>query len=211
MYIIAMLTMLIDHIGIVFAPDQLWLRMVGRLAMPIYAYCLVQGFRYTRNKANYIRRLTLLAIISQVPYVVALQAANINIIGAFVVCLLVMAAMDRMDNRIVKGVIPFVGVVLLEIIPFDYGAYTLLLVLIYRHVQTAWLIAAHLLLNVAYVLYTGAAIQLLSVVSTVVLVLIPSLYSLLDRIEMKRWIWRSFYPAHLAVLAAFHLWFVFKP
>jgi hypothetical protein len=210
MYIVAMLTMLIDHIGIVFAPDQLWLRMIGRLAMPIYCYCLVQGYQFTRSQPIYLRRLVLLAVISQIPYSIALEMTNFNIIGAFVVCLLVLMGMDRVQRRWIKIVIAVAGVVFLDQIPFDYGAYTLLVVLMYRYVQTPWLISTHVLLNSAYVLYTGGILQMLSTVSTIVLVVMPSLYGLLDRIRVKRWIWRSFYPAHLAVLAIFQTWFVLK-
>lgn len=40
MYWLAMLTMLIDHVGLVFFPtDPAW-RIAGRLAFPIYAYAL---------------------------------------------------------------------------------------------------------------------------------------------------------------------------
>lgn len=47
MYWLAMLTMLIDHVGLVFFPtDPAW-RIAGRLAFPIYAYALYMG--YTRT------------------------------------------------------------------------------------------------------------------------------------------------------------------
>ncbi|GAA3406359.1 TraX family protein [Paenibacillus hodogayensis] len=202
MHLIAMLTMVIDHAGHIFAPGQSIWRIVGRLAMPIYAYCLVEGYRHTGSLMRYIRRLVLLAAISQVPYLAALDMGNINIIGTFVVCLLVMAAMDRIKPKAGAWAVALAGVAVLELIPFDYGAYALLLVLAFRYLESHRLVMAHLALNAAYLLYRGADLQLYSVVSTMFLVYRPSLYRLLDRIEIKRWVWRSFYPAHLVVLAA---------
>lgn len=202
MYIIAMLTMVIDHMGLVFAPgDDFW-RMIGRIAMPIYAYCLVLGYRHTRSRSAYLQRLTLLALISQVPYIVALKAANINIIGTFVICLAVLIGLDRIKPKAAGLVFAAAGLVLLELLPFDYGAYALLLILAYRYLPENRLIVAHLVLNVAYVLYHhGGTLQLYSVISTIFLVYRPTLYVLLDKIQIKRWVWRSFYPAHLVVLA----------
>lgn len=74
--IIAMAAMLIDHAGKMLFPQYRVLRIIGRLAFPIYAYCLTVGCVYTRDMARYISRVVLLALISQPLYAVALGHAT---------------------------------------------------------------------------------------------------------------------------------------
>lgn len=47
--IIAIISMLIDHIGHVFFPEEAAFRWIGRLAFPIFSYCLTVGLVYTRS------------------------------------------------------------------------------------------------------------------------------------------------------------------
>lgn len=65
---IAMITMLIDHIGAVFFPHVVELRIIGRIAFPIYAFAVFIGYKHTRNVQKYIWRLFWIAVISQVPF-----------------------------------------------------------------------------------------------------------------------------------------------
>ena len=58
----ASLFMLVDHAGVAFFDDNLLMRGVGRLSMPIFAFLLVEGFRRTHNLVNYFVRLLLLGI-----------------------------------------------------------------------------------------------------------------------------------------------------
>ena len=44
--LIACLTMIIDHIGVIFFPSMLIFRIIGRLSMPLFAYSLAKGFKY---------------------------------------------------------------------------------------------------------------------------------------------------------------------
>ena len=74
--IIAMVTMLIDHAGAVLFPQYRILRIIGRLAFPIYAYCLTVGCVYTHDMVKYVERLLLLALISQPLYAVGLHHDN---------------------------------------------------------------------------------------------------------------------------------------
>ena len=66
--LIACLAMLIDHIGYVFFPTSDLLRIIGRIAFPIYCFLLCQGLSYTKNPVRYILRLVLILIISEIPY-----------------------------------------------------------------------------------------------------------------------------------------------
>src|SRR5690606_34907834 len=93
------------------------------------------------------------------------------------------------------------SIVVLEALPFDYGAYGLLLVLAYYYLTSHSLLMAHFALNLAYILYKGWLIQVYSILPTLVLIYWPALFVKLDKVRVKRWIWRSFYPAHLAILA----------
>ena len=82
--IIAAVTMLIDHAGLtlyyarVLGPSPLYhvLRSVGRIAFPLYAFLLVNGFEKTRDRAKYLTRLCIFAVLSQLPYTFALHKYN---------------------------------------------------------------------------------------------------------------------------------------
>lgn len=66
--ILAMVTMFIDHIGYMLFPNQLIYRTIGRLAFPIFAYQIAIGYSKTSSLKNYIKRLLIFALISQLPY-----------------------------------------------------------------------------------------------------------------------------------------------
>ena len=68
---IALVTMLIDHIGVVLLPDVPLLRMIGRLSFILFTFLLAEGARHTRSRLKYGLRLFALALISQVPYSMA--------------------------------------------------------------------------------------------------------------------------------------------
>jgi hypothetical protein len=64
--IIAMLTMLIDHIGVLLFPDVAIFRIVGRIAFPIFAYLIAEGCKYSKNKAKYLTRVLICAAVFQI-------------------------------------------------------------------------------------------------------------------------------------------------
>ncbi|MCR5089729.1 MAG: conjugal transfer protein TraX [Oscillospiraceae bacterium] len=70
--IIALIFMVIDHIGVIFFPDTYELRVLGRIAFPLYAWCLVVGFYYTHSVPKYMLRLAFVGVISQPLYVLAI-------------------------------------------------------------------------------------------------------------------------------------------
>ena len=67
----AMVTMLLDHIQVVFSIDP-FLRCIGRIAFPLYAFLIVNGYYHVRKKEGglrrYLLRLLLLAVVSEFTY-----------------------------------------------------------------------------------------------------------------------------------------------
>ena len=62
--ILALTAMTLDHVGAVLLPQVRLLRMVGRLAMPIYCFLLGDGLRHARSLPRYLGRLLALALLS---------------------------------------------------------------------------------------------------------------------------------------------------
>lgn len=67
--LIALVTMLIDHIGYMFFEDIRMFRTIGRIAFPIFAYQLAMGFKHTSNRTRYLGRLAIFSVISYIPYI----------------------------------------------------------------------------------------------------------------------------------------------
>ena len=63
--IIAAAAMLVDHIGAYLLPQYIFLRIVGRIAFPIFAFMIAEGCHYTKNKKKYLFNMFLLAVICQ--------------------------------------------------------------------------------------------------------------------------------------------------
>lgn len=66
--IIAMVTMVVDHIGFVFFPDLPLLRIIGRVAFPIFAFAAAEGARFTHDRKKYLLRLLLWGLIAEIPF-----------------------------------------------------------------------------------------------------------------------------------------------
>lgn len=69
--LIAIAAMLIDHIGGAFFPEAGVFRWIGRLAFPIFCYCLTVGLLYTHDVRKYLTRLGIFALVSQPFYILA--------------------------------------------------------------------------------------------------------------------------------------------
>ncbi len=91
--IIAIITMFIDHIGAVILEKieddpiafgvsddalsavgmvDLLLRATGRIAFPLFIFMIIEGFKYTRSREKYFLRLLAFAIISDIPFDIAM-------------------------------------------------------------------------------------------------------------------------------------------
>ena len=66
--IIAALAMLADHIGALIFPQYDFLRVIGRLAFPIFAFMIAEGCKYTRNITRYFFMIFSFAFICQMVY-----------------------------------------------------------------------------------------------------------------------------------------------
>jgi hypothetical protein len=71
--LIAITTMLIDHLGFRIFPGVIEMRIIGRLAFPIFAYCIAVGCVYTRNIGKYVLRIIIMAVLVQPLYALAMR------------------------------------------------------------------------------------------------------------------------------------------
>ena len=71
--LLACLFMLIDHAGKMLFPQIPEMRLIGRLAMPMFAYGIAVGAVCTRDPVKYLSRIVLLMLICQLLYALGLD------------------------------------------------------------------------------------------------------------------------------------------
>ncbi|MBP3609903.1 MAG: hypothetical protein J6J42_06160 [Lachnospiraceae bacterium] len=167
--LIALCTMFIDHIGAIvleqgllpritnsvflgvsldylptdyqfFSYVNLVLRLIGRLAFPIYCFLLVEGFLHTRSIPKYALRLGLFAVISELPFDLALfdtwfDLRTQNVFFTLLFGLLTLWGMKWLETlppqqQPFRYLLALTGMMLAEFVQTDYGAFGVLLLIV---------------------------------------------------------------------------------
>ena len=98
--IIAAIAMLIDHIGVIFYPENMLLRAIGRIAFPIFAFMLAEGARYTKNRTRHLLFLGALALICQVVFYIASHMLLMCIFVTFTISLLLIYLLEAVKRAL---------------------------------------------------------------------------------------------------------------
>ena len=193
--------MTIDHIGAFLYPEYVVLRIIGRIAFPIFGYLLILGTENTRNIRNYLLRLIVFAAISQIPYFLVqgnepFETLNIFFTLSFGVMFLV--------NSI--SLIPVLLVSMF--INFDFGLYGIVLIACIRLLRerTAFGILAYVAYSI--ILLTISPVQTFQLLALPLILLHHKGYLKWTRTVARKNVypkWRKYffylyYPLHLTIL-----------
>lgn len=210
--LIACLAMLVDHVGVVFFPLNPIFHCIGRIAFPIFCYCLTVGLQYTRNSNRYLLRLGLFAVLSQPFYVLAFHPGafweNIGDLNIFFTLLFSLLALVGLQEK--KWWLLIFCVVALGLGSFDYSADGIILVVIFYLCRSHPGIGAALfVLNYLPVLFTTSGEDPLSIIVAghpvgceifALLALPLILVQCQTNWKISKWVFYLFYPLHLLAI-----------
>lgn len=223
MKIIAVICMLIDHIGFLFFPDQIEWRMIGRLAMPIFAFGIARGAMYTSSMKRYMKKILMFALISQIPFWWMERAAyggaffglHFNIGFTFLAALIIISLLKKAENEkksLGIGKFFIIGMLLVsaDLLQFDYGSYGILVVLLCYVVsyskQSMWVlwIGYTILTYLSYL--SSISMFLLQEVGVLAFGVIFALQGVSEK-KMGRFFY-IFYPVHMIVLCMIKVYLI---
>ena len=129
------LTMLIDHVGLMFFPEIQFFRIIGRLSFPVFAYMISEGCSHTSNKLKYFLRIFSLAFFCQVVYYIAEKSLYMSILVTFSISILLIFLLQY--ARSLSGFRKFLGftgfgvalavvLTITGIVEIDYGFWGIL-------------------------------------------------------------------------------------
>ncbi|MDD3164808.1 MAG: TraX family protein [Oscillospiraceae bacterium] len=142
----AMLFMLFDHayMTVVHVAGYTWMTQIGRIAFPIFAFQIAEGYTHTASKKKYLLHLFVFALISEIPYNLMMGGAIIgpfhqNVMFTFVLAVLGLALLDKVRalrapvvvRALLVGVICVASVVAGTLCFVDYTGFGVLTVLLF--------------------------------------------------------------------------------
>lgn len=208
--ILAGILMLIDHIGLLFFPQMELPRLIGRLSMPMYAYCVAKGIMHTRNVNRYFARVLAIACISQVIYGVTVGSfAELNICFTWAGAILFAWNIKRDTSRTNKIIWGGAIVLIILLLPFEYGIYGLAYSLWYLWINTRketnmmTVYVSWGILHLVYIVFHGGsgAVQLFTLPSVALIDMLKAYDNSFMEIQKKNMV-KYFYPLHLLILFA---------
>ena len=117
--------------------------IIGRIAFPIFAFMIVEGFYKTKSRGKYLRNLLIFAIISEIPYdmfqsKVSVNNRSQNIMWALALGLLTLIIVDKLKEKInnkytwliLSILIVGVNAIIATLLSFDYDYYSIIIIFI---------------------------------------------------------------------------------
>jgi hypothetical protein len=212
---IAMISMVFDHAGDIFLPGVMWPRMIGRLAMPIFSFCIAEGYIHTHDKKNYLLRIGMFALISEIPFDLAFERkvgfSHQNIMLSFFLAVAALMLYDRGEENserkhspVVKNVLGVCVVAAISVLSFllraDYTFFAVIAVFLFYVFRKG-----HPLIR------AGVGVAFLSVTRTIGyycttgLSFFPLAMYNGKKGKGLKWMFYLFYPGHLLLLAVIKL------
>lgn len=227
--LIAVVTMVIDHVGGIFFPHSIVFRIIGRLSFPLFGYLIAEGYDRTKNQSAYILRMVLFFALSQIPYTLAFVNHQLNIFATFcfalsIIWLLTTTKIDTFKKISFVCLLLFIAFIL----PLDYGLGGVLSIIIfyfYKHSHKK-LFLLQLLLWSTYTLfiflnsliggkhfvYPNDILQIIAPFSVIIISILNYFYSSKSYWHISRnnkyiiqYSFYLFYPVHLFILYKIYL------
>jgi len=226
--LIALLSMLIDHIGVAFELP-IGFRIVGRLAFPIFVFLIAEGFHHTRSPEKFLLRLFIFAIISEPFYDWAISRpgtppwhvdflAYTNIFYTLFLGGMAIFAYKKLHpefGTMLAAIPALIAAVLALMLTSDYGAYGVFFIVAMYLVNKKWrlpVLAVFCLLQFAswyrvllHYFFTYNQVlwgHWLMIFATLITVPLIAHYNG-QRGRSLKWLFYAAYPAHLAILGIF--------
>lgn len=224
--LIAMACMLLDHMWATVMDGNLWMTCVGRIAFPIFAFQVAEGYAHTKNFKKYLLRMFLFALIAEIPF--NLMAGGWwfypfgqNVMFTFCLALLLIRLIDKARAKhwalglAAAAVGAFVGYWVGMFTFVDYYGYGILMVLVFwlfREMRLGWLVTLAAMIYINFEMIGGMHLEvflfgrdfLFPQQGFAVLALIPIwLYNGEQGIKSKAFQYAcyAFYPVHMLILA----------
>ncbi|MBR3639242.1 MAG: hypothetical protein IKN50_01405 [Clostridia bacterium] len=231
--IIAAVSMTVDHVGVLLFPKIYVLRIIGRLAMPIFAWFIAEGMIRTRSPIRYFLRVFTLAVVCQIPYILVEREFYLGILFTFSCSIGIMAIVrgllyppEKESARDTRALYAFglaaavaFAYFLCEYVKIDYGFFGILLPVsayLFRGKGARMASFTVCLLALAVAAVAGEHPSSLSDVPRLVMTCEPEPFALLavplialysgyrGKLRMKYFFY-IFYPAHMLIVYAVSL------
>lgn len=204
---IAMITMLIDHIGMIFYPNVLIFRIIGRIAFPTYAFLIAEGCRYTHNKKKYFLRIFILGIVYSIVFMIAEQYVYMCVLITFSFSILLIYLYDYVKQSFKKRwIFLFFAISMIyffcSYIEVDYGFFGILVAFLIYLSNDKWIKVLLLFISLLLLSFSiNNEVQIYSLISIMFIILYNGERGNLNLKHM----FYLFYPVHLAILFALDL------
>ena len=152
--ILAMIAMTCDHAGLQLLPGVPVLRLIGRLALPVYGFLIAEGCRYTKNKGKYLLRLAGLGALCQIVYFFAMGSLYQCILVTFSLSVCLIWTVDWAMEKKTAGAVFLAlaalaaAAVICQVLPgvlkgtdfyVDYGIFGVLLPVCVYFIKPKWI------------------------------------------------------------------------
>jgi hypothetical protein len=134
--LIAILAMVVDHVGLFFYPQLIIFRIIGRLSFPLFAWLISNGAYHTKNMNHYLKRILILGLISQIPFTFAnnlinLSGWSLNIFFTLFLGLLAISFIRKTSNIYIQLFITIVLSLVASFLNTDYGFFGVLSIILF--------------------------------------------------------------------------------
>lgn len=134
--LIAMFTMTIDHLGYILFKKFSFFNYIGRLAFPIFAFQISEGYLHTKSKKNYLFRLTFFALASQIPFSLFRSTFTsgfmLNVFVTLLIGLIAIIGYEQTTNKSIGLLLVVCLASTANFIKADYGAFGVLAIFVFH-------------------------------------------------------------------------------